>query len=152
MTPCDEESLARTRIDAPTDFDDRIYDSSAGTVIDVINGAIPPRAALVGLQAPVNATITALVKACEEPSSFRLLYPDEAPLGEKDRNERELLEKARDQRWTIEQLEREYILDVLESVHGHRGHAADILGIDRRTLYRKLKEYQVETEDEMVEV
>jgi 2-dehydropantoate 2-reductase len=33
--------------------------------IDVINGAIPPRAALVGLQAPVNSTITALVKALE---------------------------------------------------------------------------------------
>ncbi|HEY0670625.1 MAG TPA: sigma-54 dependent transcriptional regulator [Longimicrobiales bacterium] len=72
--------------------------------------------------------------------------PFEAPLGEKGRGERELLDKARDQRWTIERLEREYILDVLESVHGHRGNAADILGIDRRTLYRKLKEYHVEAE------
>jgi 2-dehydropantoate 2-reductase len=33
--------------------------------IDVINGAIPPRAALVGLRAPTNATVTALVKALE---------------------------------------------------------------------------------------
>jgi 2-dehydropantoate 2-reductase len=33
--------------------------------IDAINGAIPPRAAAVGLVAPVNATITALVKAGE---------------------------------------------------------------------------------------
>lgn len=33
--------------------------------IDVINGAIPPRAVAVGLQAPTNATITALVKALE---------------------------------------------------------------------------------------
>ena len=33
--------------------------------IDVINGAIPPRAAALGLAAPVNATITALVKAGE---------------------------------------------------------------------------------------
>jgi DNA-binding NtrC family response regulator len=70
--------------------------------------------------------------------------PFEAPLGEKDRSERELLDRARDQRWTIERLEREYILDVLESVHGHRGNAADILGIDRRTLYRKLKEYHLD--------
>lgn len=31
--------------------------------IDVINGAIPPAARSVGLEAPVNATITALVKA-----------------------------------------------------------------------------------------
>ena len=72
--------------------------------------------------------------------------PFEAPLREKDRSERELLERARDERWTIERLEREYILDVLQSVHGHRGNAAEILGIDRRTLYRKLKEFAIETE------
>ena len=35
--------------------------------IDVINGAIPPRAKALGLSAPVNATITALVKAGEPP-------------------------------------------------------------------------------------
>jgi len=34
--------------------------------------------------------------------------------------------------------EREYILAVLDEVSGHQGHAAEILGIDRRTLYRKL--------------
>jgi DNA-binding NtrC family response regulator len=76
--------------------------------------------------------------------------PFEAPLGERDRNERELLAKAREERWTIEQLEREYILDVLETVHGHRGRTAEILGIDRRTLYRKLKEYNVGSDGEVL--
>jgi 2-dehydropantoate 2-reductase len=33
--------------------------------VDAINGAIPPRAASLGLEAPVNATVTALVKALE---------------------------------------------------------------------------------------
>jgi 2-dehydropantoate 2-reductase len=33
--------------------------------IDVINGAVPREAAKLGLEAPVNATITALVKAQE---------------------------------------------------------------------------------------
>ena len=37
--------------------------------IDAINGAIPPRAQAVGLQAPVNATVTALVKAGEPPAA-----------------------------------------------------------------------------------
>jgi len=32
------ETLANTRIDAPVDFVDPLYDSTAGTVIDVING------------------------------------------------------------------------------------------------------------------
>ena len=44
-----------------------LLDRVAGrpTEIDVINGAIPPRAAALGLEAPVNATITALVQAGE---------------------------------------------------------------------------------------
>jgi two-component system, NtrC family, response regulator HydG len=72
--------------------------------------------------------------------------PFEPPLREQERSERELLERASEQRWTIERLEREYILDVLQSVHGHRGNAAEILGIDRRTLYRKLKEFSIDSE------
>ncbi|HEY0305590.1 MAG TPA: sigma-54 dependent transcriptional regulator [Longimicrobiales bacterium] len=71
--------------------------------------------------------------------------PFEPPMREQERTERELLEKAGEQRWTIDRLEREYILDVLQSVHGHRGNAAEILGIDRRTLYRKLKEFSIES-------
>ena len=44
--------------------------------------------------------------------------------------------------WTLARIEQCYIQDVLAMVGGHRGRAAEILGIDRRTLYRKLKEYQ----------
>lgn len=33
------QTLARTGIEAPAVFDDRLYDATAGTVIDVINGA-----------------------------------------------------------------------------------------------------------------
>jgi DNA-binding NtrC family response regulator len=38
----------------------------------------------------------------------------------------------------LRQLERRYIRTVMRHTDGHRGKAADILGIDRRTLYRKL--------------
>ncbi|MEJ2185436.1 MAG: sigma-54 dependent transcriptional regulator [Gemmatimonadota bacterium] len=68
----------------------------------------------------------------------------EPPQRERGRPERELITRARDERWNLERLEREYILEVLEEVGGHRGNAADLLGIDRRTLYRKLKQYQSE--------
>jgi two-component system response regulator HydG len=40
---------------------------------------------------------------------------------------------------TLEQLERDYIHSVLSSVGGNRREAAGILGIDRKTLYRKLE-------------
>ena len=44
--------------------------------------------------------------------------------------------------WTLDQLERRYILHVLEQEEGNQSRAAERLGIDRRTLYRKLKEYR----------
>ena len=44
---------------------------------------------------------------------------------------------------SIEQVEREHIRSTLEMVEGNREHAAKILGIGERTLYRKLKEYGI---------
>jgi DNA-binding NtrC family response regulator len=41
--------------------------------------------------------------------------------------------------WSLRRLEEEYIAEVLDRTDGHQGRAAAILGIDRRTLYRKLK-------------
>jgi len=40
---------------------------------------------------------------------------------------------------TLAEVEAEYIGNVLESVDGNKTHAADILGIDRKTLRQKLK-------------
>jgi DNA-binding NtrC family response regulator len=56
----------------------------------------------------------------------------------------DILEEAQRKRWTFEDLEREYIFRVLESVRWKKTEAAEILGIDRRTLYRKLKRYESE--------
>jgi transcriptional regulator with PAS, ATPase and Fis domain len=44
---------------------------------------------------------------------------------------------------TLEELERSHIRAVLRSTDGHRGHAAQILGISERNLYRKLREYNL---------
>ena len=43
---------------------------------------------------------------------------------------------------TLEELERRYVLHVYELERGHQRRCAERLGIDRRTLYRKLKEYR----------
>ena len=43
---------------------------------------------------------------------------------------------------TLEQLERAYIFHVLALESGHQSRTAARLGIDRRTLYRKLKQYR----------
>jgi DNA-binding NtrC family response regulator len=70
--------------------------------------------------------------------------PFNPPLGEKASRQREFLRSAREQEWSLARVEREYIQDVLESCDGHRARASVILGIDRRTLYRKLKEFGAE--------
>lgn len=45
---------------------------------------------------------------------------------------------------TLEAVERQYIQRVLESVKGNRTEAARILGVDRKTLYRRLKQEEPE--------
>jgi DNA-binding NtrC family response regulator len=60
--------------------------------------------------------------------------------GARPSGERELLEQARREAWDLDRLELEYILAILEQTEGHQGRAAAVLGIDRRTLYRKLKQ------------
>lgn len=43
---------------------------------------------------------------------------------------------------TLEEMERRYIMEVLNSVDEDKNEAANILGIDLSTLYRKLKRYE----------
>jgi len=58
------------------------------------------------------------------------------------RDEGDLLRHAAKARWSLNRLEREYILMVLDGESWHQGRAAEILGVNRRTLYRKLRQYR----------
>ena len=40
---------------------------------------------------------------------------------------------------TVDEMERRYVRQVLASVNGNKTHAARVLGIDRRSLYRRLE-------------
>jgi two-component system response regulator HydG len=42
---------------------------------------------------------------------------------------------------TLEDVERRYILHVLETVGGNKTLASRVLGLDRKTLYRKLQQF-----------
>jgi DNA-binding NtrC family response regulator len=44
---------------------------------------------------------------------------------------------------TLEALEKEHIASVLKATEGHKSQAAGILGIDRKTLYQKVKKYHL---------
>ncbi len=51
--------------------------------------------------------------------------------------------KAKREGRSLEELEKEYIGMILKKTGGQKSKAASILGIDRRTLYRKLKQYGI---------
>ena len=51
-----------------------------------------------------------------------------------------IFEKGLQMRYTLDRLEREYIKKILIDVGGNKSRAAEILGLDRKTLYRKLEE------------
>ena len=49
---------------------------------------------------------------------------------------------------TLDELERRYLIHVLEAVGGNRSRAAEALGIDRRTLYRMAERFGIALKDE----
>jgi DNA-binding NtrC family response regulator len=71
-------------------------------------------------------------------------HPFAKPPGEASAHEhRSASEPSRPPIVPLTQMERQAILDALEYTKGDRAIAANLLGIGRTTLYRKLKEYQL---------
>ena len=48
---------------------------------------------------------------------------------------------------TLDDLERRYLLYVLDAAQGNRTRAAEILGVDRRTLYRMAERFGVDLKE-----
>jgi DNA-binding NtrC family response regulator len=102
-------------------------------------------AALISYRWPGN------VRELEHTLERAVLLGNDASIGVKDLPQHLLaaaenalpLAEAVARAYTLRDLEREYILRVIESTHGNKSEAAKILGVDRTTLYRKLEEYKV---------
>jgi len=72
------------------------------------------------------------------PEKVRAYKPDKVKLAIEDSNE--IL--------TLDELARRYILRALRIVGGNRSRAAELLGLDRRTLYRRMEKYQQASSEE----
>jgi DNA-binding NtrC family response regulator len=59
-----------------------------------------------------------------------------------DSGDRHMIEEGAEKTRTLAEVERTYILRVMEKTAGNKYQAAQILGIDRKTLYRKLDEIE----------
>ena len=53
-----------------------------------------------------------------------------------------------DKTYSLEELEKKHLQRVLDETGYHRGQAANLLGIDRKTLYKKIKKYGLEKRKE----
>jgi DNA-binding NtrC family response regulator len=58
------------------------------------------------------------------------------------RGDRRVLEEAAERTLPLHEIEKEYIKKILEKTGGNKYQAAQVLGIDRKTLYRKLAEIE----------
>lgn len=104
-------------------------------------------AALTWLRAQSwSGNVRELVNALERASTMAgravLIPEDFASWASNGAPELSLLEGALSRELSLKELEREYIQRVLEKTGGHKARAAQILGLDRRTLYRKVAELE----------
>jgi len=73
-------------------------------------------------------------------SRHEVILPEDLPMSVLYETDNDTLKKAVQERYTIDQMEKEYIRRILIEVGGSRTKACEILGLDRKTLYRKLHE------------
>jgi DNA-binding NtrC family response regulator len=76
-----------------------------------------------------------------------LIGLEDLPGAMQERRSQDRLATAVAQGFTLDQLEREYIERVMELEGGNKTRAAQRLGLDRKTLYRKLEEYASSPKD-----
>jgi len=74
-------------------------------------------------------------------STGETINEEELPAQVRERTPVQFLATAVARKMTLADLEREYILLVLSEENGHKTRTAKRLGLDRKTLYRKLDEY-----------
>jgi transcriptional regulator with PAS, ATPase and Fis domain len=72
-------------------------------------------------------------------SQHEVILPEDLPTPITQEENESMIEKALREKHTLDKLEKEYIRKVLIEVGGNKSRAAQILGLDRKTLYRKLE-------------
>jgi two-component system, NtrC family, response regulator AtoC len=111
---------------------------------------ISPRAAKLLLAYPWPGNARELENVIER--AVALSQHDEIELSDLppsmlQRRSPDVVAEAAARQMTLSDLEREYIQQVLDEEHGNKTRAAQRLGLDRKTLYRKLEEYRREFEE-----
>jgi two-component system response regulator PilR (NtrC family)/two-component system response regulator HydG len=114
--------------------------SRAGKAVEGFREAV--KKLLLGWRWPGNVReLENVVERAVALAEGRMIEPADLPPAMRERKNQDRLAAALAQGLTLEELEREYIERVLEAEGGNKTRAAQRLGLDRKTLYRKLDEY-----------
>jgi DNA-binding NtrC family response regulator len=73
-------------------------------------------------------------------SLHEFILPEDLPANVVQETDPNIIEKGLRGKYSLEQLEKEYVRRVLIEAGGNKSKAAERLGLDRKTLYRKLEE------------
>jgi DNA-binding NtrC family response regulator len=73
-------------------------------------------------------------------SRHELILPEDLPAPLVRETDQNIIEKGLREKYSLEQLEKEYVRRVLIEAGGNKSKAAEMLGLDRKTLYRKLED------------
>ncbi len=82
-----------------------------------------------------------VIERCVTLATCDEISADDLPQHVRERRDTDFLAGAVARRLKVSELEREYIMRVLEDEGGNKTRAALRLGLDRKTLYRKLEDY-----------
>jgi DNA-binding NtrC family response regulator len=143
-SPKELEFIFRTLVEMKIDMEELRREFEAYRDREEMGGVLPISGSPIPhLAAP--RTYDPVPREVPEPTA----HAEGAPSGDEERRtdqEAEDMEGAVVFRpgMTMEEMEREAIRAALEQVAGNRRRAAEMLGIGERTLYRKLKEYDLE--------
>jgi len=105
-------------------------------------------ALLVAYPWPGNVReLRSVVERAATLSDARQLAPDSLPdRVRKGGMIRATIAEAAVRHLSLREVERAYLLEILRMTGGNKSRAAEILGLDRKTLYRKLQEYAAEAD------
>ena len=125
----------------------RMIDSSSAAREKGVTGVAPEAASLLlayGWPGNVRELQNCVERAVVL-TRFAQLAPEDLPRRVRESRQSQVLatSSAPAEFVSLEEVERRYILKVLDAVGGQKAAAARILGLDRRTLYRKLERWDV---------
>ena len=99
-----------------------------------------------GQVSPVSAVVATPVVTAQ-PSVPAIIHPVQQPAVCKDDDDIQDTEEYVEESLSLDEVEKEMICKALERHHGKRKSAAKDLNISERTLYRKIKEYDLDYKD-----